>query len=183
MYLIIVILISSSCQKFTQLEEDSSAGINGSFEIWKNDLPVNWLMYTPSTVPDANFEIVMDNHQSKEGNYSLRFDVTSCSSIGGWRSPGFTSEFFSVNRFKGEQSYKISFWVKNEGAEFKISAGPVSTKEGNMQVLISSNQNIPDWKYYEYIVNIVSEQWLRMELNILSQGSFWIDDININTVL
>jgi len=161
---------------------DRSAGLNGGFEVSKNGLPVNWLMYTPNTVPSADFEIVLDKDSFKEGNQSLRFDVKKCSSTGGWFSPGFTNEFFEVGKFEGEASYKISFWIKNYGAKFNISAGSVSAKKGDMSTLIEGNQHIDEWKFFNYEVHIPEDRWLRMQLNILQPGTFWIDDIRIERI-
>ena len=168
-------LFLGGCNKMSETETDESAGINGGFEISKNNLPVNWIMYTPNTVPDADFNIVLDKEVFKEGKQSLRFDVDKCSSIGGRFSPGFTNEFFEL----GEGQYKLSFWIKNVGTEFKISAGSVSAKKGNMTTLIEEKEQIIDWKFLEYKIDIPTENWLRMELNILQPGSFWIDNIQI----
>jgi len=158
---------------------DKSAGMNGGFEVSKNGIPVNWVMYTPKTVADAKFEIVLDKDVFKEGKQSLRFDVDKCSSIGGWNSPGFTNEFFEMGKYKGEGKYKLSFWIKNDGTEFKISAGGVSGMKGKMNTLIQENDQIADWKYFEYQIDIPKDRWLRMELNILQPGTLWIDDIKI----
>jgi hypothetical protein len=175
-------IINSGCNHFSEGEIDKSAGLNGGFEISKNDLPVNWWIYTPKTVPDADFEIVLDKNVYKEGKQSLKFDVKKCTSVGGWRSPGFTTEFFEVGRFRGDSRYKLSFWVKNEGSTFIISAGGVSTKKGNMTTLILEKNQISDWKLLEYQINIPKDRWLRMELNILQPGTFWIDNIKIEKI-
>ena len=165
--------------QMSELEKDKSAGLNGGFEVSSNGLPVNWLMYTPNTVKDADFKIVLDNEVYKEGKHSLRFDVVECSSNGGRFSPGFTNEFFESGKFEGEGSYKLSFWVKNEGSTFKISAGDVSAMKGNMTTLIEEKEQISDWKLLEYHIDIPKDRWLRMQLNILQPGTFWIDDIQI----
>ena len=70
-----LVLILSGCIRMSEKETDTSTGLNGGFEVSKNGLPVNWLMYTPNTVPDADFEIELDNVVFKEGKQSLRFDV------------------------------------------------------------------------------------------------------------
>jgi hypothetical protein len=176
------ILIVAGCKQMSEHEADLSAGLNGGFEISKNNLPVNWWMYNPKTVPDADFEIVLDKNIYKEGKQSLKFEVKKCNSIGGWRSPGFTNEFFEVGRFKGEGRYKLSFWVKNEGSTFKISAGGVATKEGDETTLIEEKKQISDWKRLEYQIDVPKDRWLRMELNILQPGTFWIDDIKIEKI-
>jgi len=87
--LVLCALISQiSCKQMSEKITDKSAGMNGGFEVSKNGIPVNWVMYTPKTVADAKFEIVLDKDVFKEGKQSLRFDVDKCSSIGGWNSPG-----------------------------------------------------------------------------------------------
>ena len=169
------LLILGSCNQMSEQIKDETAGMNGGFEVVKNGIPVNWLMYTPNTVKDADFKIVLDNEVYKEGKQSLRFDVVMCSSIGGRFSPGFTNEFFE----SGEGSYKLSFWVKNEGSTFKIAAGAVSAKKGNMTTLIEEIEQISDWKHLEYQIDIPKDNWLRLELNVLQPGTFWVDDIQI----
>ncbi len=113
--LILGLLALTSCMKMSEKETDESAGLNGGFEVAKNGLPVNWLMYTPNTVPDGEFEIIIDKKVFKEGKQSLRFDVINCSSTGGLHSPGFTNEFSEIGKFEGEGTYKLGFWIKNEG--------------------------------------------------------------------
>jgi len=145
-------------------------------------LPVNWLLYTPNTVPDADFQIILDQETFKEGKQSLKFDVKSCSAIAGWKSPGFTNEFIEVSKYKGPGRYKLSFWVKNAGTEFVIKAGGVSAMEGNIITLIQENEQINDWKLFEYEIDVPENRWLRLELNILQPGTFWIDDIRIELI-
>ena len=163
----------------SESKSDPAAGVNGGFEITDNGLPVNWLMYTPSTVPKAQFEIVMDRDIYQEGKQALKFVVDDCESTGGWHSPGFTNEFFEVDRFRGEGEYILGFWIKNDGALFRVSAGGVSAKEGSMKTLIQSDQTMDEWKYYEFTVAIKEKDWLRMELNILSPGVLWIDGVEV----
>lgn len=168
-----------ACQQMSEKETDKSVGLNGGFEISKNNLPVNWLMYSPKTVPNADFEIVLDQNNFKEGKQSLRFDVKTCSSSGGWGSPGFTNEFFDVGKFEGDAIYKISFWIKNNGTKFRVNAGTVTPMEGDMKVLIERDEEIEDWKYFEYKINVPKGGHLRMELNVLKSGTLWIDDVQI----
>jgi len=177
-----LLLILTGCNHMSEKETDPSAGLNGGFEISKNGLPVNWLMYTPTTVPDADFVIKLDKDIFKEGKQSLRFDVKKCSSTGGWHSPGFTNEFFEIDKFEGEGIYKLSFWIKNSGAKYRVTAGGVAPYEGDMKILIESSENIEDWKYLEYEINVPQDRHLRMQLNILQPGTFWIDDIQIDKI-
>ena len=177
--IICTLFVIAGCQQFSEKETDQSAGLNGGFEIAKNDLPVNWLMYTPNTVPDAEFEIVLDKTVFKEGLQSLKFDVKSCSSKGGWGSPGFTNEFFDAGKFEGEGTYRLSFWLKNDGASFRVIAGNVAAKEGDMRTVVQSDEQLEEWKYYEFTIDVPEERHLRMELNVLSPGSLWVDDVQV----
>ena len=158
---------------------DQSAGLNGGFEIAENGLPVNWLIYTPKTVPDSRFEVALDRDVFKEGRQSLRFQVDKCSAAGGWKSPGFTNEFSEIGKFLGEADYRISFWIRNSGAAFAIAAGGVSAKTGSMRTLMRDNAPTLQWRRFGYRVHVPENQWLRMELNILSPGTLWIDNVEI----
>lgn len=177
--LMLGLLVLTGCVKMSEKESDESAGINGGFEVTKNGLPVNWLMYTPNTVPDGEFKVIIDKNIFKEGKQSIRFDVVNCSSTGGWHSPGFTNEFSDSGQFEGEVIYKLSFWIKNNGSKFRVEAGGVEPYKGEMKVLIESAEQIEDWKYLEYKINVPKERHLRMQLNILKPGTFWIDDVQI----
>ena len=180
--LILGLLVLTGCMQMSEKETDESAGINGGFEITKNGLPVNWLMYTPNTVPDGEFKIIIDKNVFKEGKQSLRFDVVNCSSKGGWHSPGFTNEFSDSGQFEEEGVYKLSFWIKNSGTKYQVNAGGVAPLEGDMKVLVESTEEIEEWKYLEYKINIPKDRHLKMELNILEPGTFWIDDIQIDKI-
>ncbi len=184
-YLLFLFCVMSQivgCEQLSESVSDESAGLNGGFEIAKNGLPVNWIMYTPRTVKDASFEVVLDTEIFKEGRQSLKFEVERCSSVGGWRSPGFTNEFSSIGKYRGEGRYRVSFWIRNSGAEFAVAAGGVSAKIGDMRVLVRDDAQMDEWRRFEYTVDVPEDQWLRIQLNILGPGAFWIDDIEITKV-
>ncbi len=171
--------VTSGCDNLSEIVEDDKAGLNGSFEVAQNGLPVNWHMYTPNTVPNADFQIILDKETYKEGKQSLQFIVKRSDLRGGWKTPGFTNEFTNVGKFKGENRYKLSFWIKNNGAEFSISAGGVSSKSGNMITLLKTNERFEDWKQFEYEINVSKDNWLRMQLSVFKPGVFWIDDVRV----
>ena len=154
--------------------------MNGGFEVSRNGLPVNWIMYTPNTVDNADFQIVMDQKVFREGRQSLRFDVNHCQGRGGRNAPGFTNEFSEVDRFRGAASYRVSFWVRNTGADNMFSAGAVNLKKGDMRVLGHDDAEIKDWMEFAYTIDIPNEYWLRMQLNVCSPGALWVDDVQIS---
>ena len=67
---------------------DESVDMNGGFEHTQSGLPVNWLVYSPSTIPTGNYELSFDKTDFKEGKQSLKFLIHECSATGGWYSPG-----------------------------------------------------------------------------------------------
>ena len=54
------VILVGGCMNMSQHAVDKTAGLNGSFEVSEKELPVNWLLYTPNTVPDADFQIILD---------------------------------------------------------------------------------------------------------------------------
>ncbi len=176
------ILISSflfsGCTRMSETIRDQSAGMNGGFEIVASGLPVNWLLYTPGTIPTGDYDLIIDTNDFKEGRQSLQFFVRNCSANGGWHSPGFSQQYDAIPGKK----YKISFWVKNSGCEFIARIGCVSAFEGEYETVIRTDVKIMEWEKYEYQYTMPEDKKfdnIRFELNILQPGTFWIDDIRI----
>jgi len=182
----------ASAQKLADLpdgamSETVTTGYNGSFEVTKSGLPVSWSFYTPRTVPKGDFDIVMDKTDFKEGEQSLKFVVRKCEPTGGRLSPGFFNEFHTnlsppgpFDTLPGE-TYKISFWAKNAGSEFVFKARGVSAKEGDKGAIISSKETFNEWRRFEctHTIPLKPKMHLRLELNVVQPGTFWIDDIQI----
>ena len=163
-----------SCTQMSKQIRDKTAGMNGSFEITKSGLPVNWLVYTPETVPTGDFDIIIDTTEYKDGKQSLKFLVRECSSVGGWHSPGFCNEYKAL---PGE-IFRISFWVRNHGSEFIIKVGGISVSKGEYDTIVKSQETINKWQLFEYYYTIPEKmKAIRFELNVLQPGTFWIDDI------
>lgn len=159
--------------------QDRAAGMNGSFEVTKSGLPVSWSFYTPQTVPAADFDILMDTADFKDGKQSLQFVVRKCEATGGRLSPGFFNEFPDT---KPGETYKISFWAKNAGSEFVFTARGVSAMGREPGVVIKSKETFNEWRRFECTHTIPSQMWLRLELNVVQPGTFWIDDIQMAKV-
>lgn len=158
------------------LIEDKSKGFNGSFEHSQSQLPVNWQIYNSETVPSGDFDIILDNSTFKDGRQSLKFIVRECSNTGGWHSPGIAKEISG----KPGDVYSVSFWTKNQGSEFIAQVAGVSAFKGYHQTIVKSAEENSDWKYYEYSYVIPENmKAIRFEMNVLQEGTLWIDDVKI----
>jgi hypothetical protein len=77
-------------------------------------------------------------------------------------------------------NYKVSFWAQNEGSKFRFLLEGVQPKKGKNYVEIFSSETLMDWQKFEYEI-IMTENYpkLRLELNIIQPGTFWIDDLTV----
>jgi len=164
------------CMQWSEIVRDKNAGMNGGFEVAASGLPVNWSVYSPKTVPDADFDIVMDTTDPKEGKQCLKFVVRKCESTGGRLSPGIHNEFHDT---KPGETYRISFWAKNSGSAFAFTAKGVKAMGGESGNVIQSSETFDSWRRFECTNTIPPKMWLRLELNVTRPGTLWIDDIQI----
>ncbi len=44
-------------------------------------------------------------------------------------------------------------------------------------MLVRDDSDLDEWTRFEYTIDVPAEQWLRLQLNILKPGTFWIDDV------
>jgi hypothetical protein len=178
-----IMILNSFCMgfnsKMSECYYDEKAGMNGSFEIVENGFPVNWIVYSPKTIPTGDYDLIIDTTTFNDGNQSLKFFVRQCSSEGGWHSPGICIEY-DVNP---DETYMLSLWVKNDSCEFIVKIGSINNSIGEYKTIIKSNEIISDWKLIEYKFSIPSKMnSIRFEMNILQPGTFWIDDIKIDKI-
>lgn len=178
---LIPLLLYSGCNFFegaSELVTDTSAGFNGSFEVTREGVPVNWYIYRP-TIDSSQARIVFDTILPYDGKQSLKFIIDSCSSVGGWHSPG----IFNEMDVDTGSVYRVSCWIKNQGCRYMLRmdgfvfGNPKAPKETKW---ISFDADIDEWKQFEYTFTFIEgRNRFRFELNILSPGILWIDDIRI----
>jgi hypothetical protein len=163
----------------SELVTDQSAGLNGGFEVVRSGVPVNWLVYSPRTIPTGEYQLVADTSEFKGGKQSLRFDVRSCASTGGWLSPGLSKE---VGAAAGT-TYRVGFWARNDGAEFVAKVGGITATEGKYETIVKSRDAMPTWRYFEHDYTMPAGfTSLRFEVNVVQPGTFWIDEVTIAAV-
>lgn len=174
---LISLIILQGCNPMSISVKGADCKMNGGFEIVKDGLPVNWHYYSTQAAASGDFEILCDKTIFKEGSKSLKFNVIKCDPIGGWHSPGFFEEFKVIS---GE-TYKVSFWVINQGCSFQVNLQTgMKGIPGISETVIRTKETYPEWKYFEYTVQIPkTNDNIRFETNIFSPGTIWIDDIRI----
>lgn len=159
----------------SETRQDLTAGFNGGFEVFQDGLPVNWQVYTPATVPDADFSIHPDTADKKEGRQSIRFDVGRCQSTGGRLSPGLATE---IPVLTGEK-ITVSFWMKQTGL-VSIRSGAVSAHEGRVTEKIRRKGSRNQWARYT-VTDSIPEPFTtyRFELSVLEPGTVFFDDFRM----
>ena len=172
-----IFLCSSFLKRMSEISADTGKGLNGSFEHVARGLPVNWFMYTPKTVPNSDFTISFDPKGAKDGRQSLLFTVKKCSATGGWHSPGMCYETAA----KPGDEFKVSLWVKNKDSKFRVKVAGVSPfRSGDAQTTTLA-ENIWEWRRLDFDCKIPADMnRLRLEVNVLSPGWFWIDNVSIS---
>jgi len=173
--LIILFLFLSGCFLNTSIsEKDPSVGLNGSFEKTKHHLPLNWNIHAAEDY-QKNYKLSFDTFFVKEGKQSLKFEILKVNpSEQLSKKPGF-SGYLEV---KADEKYKVSFWVKNSGCNFKVTVFGLGSR--NIKPVISTNESYADWKYFEHIFAVPKQfSMVKFEVNIFSPGTFWIDDVRI----
>lgn len=172
----LAIVLLSACGETSDYREDVAAGLNGSFEVVQEGLPVNWYFYTPDTVPDGDFEIVLDSSGPRNGKQSLKFAVRDCSGEGGRYSPGFFQEFDAA---PGE-TYTVSFWARNEGTTFSSGLQGVGQETSESEgLVVERSESFSNWRYFEYRYEMPDQERLRFEISVLAPGDLWVDDVRI----
>lgn len=175
--LILLAAVLNGCHPMSESVTDQGAGLNGGFEHTKNELPVNWQLYTGKITGSGDFDLELDRTVFKEGKQSLKYTVRECSGQGGRFSPGMSQE---VPARPGEH-YRISFWVKNQGTVFNAKISAVNAFKAAEGPSLHEADNMEAWEQFSYDYKIPPEmQALRFEISILKPGTFWIDGISID---
>ncbi|MBL7902012.1 MAG: hypothetical protein JNK73_08460 [Bacteroidia bacterium] len=174
-----LLLLVSCMKEMSESISDESAGLNGGFEKTKNNLPLNWLVYTQKTTGYGDFSILIDSIKAAEGKRCLHFAVKDCSNTGGRFSPGISTEI----KAQAGNTFKITCKIKNTGSAFCIRLSGVNAFEASAGPELRSSESIPEWREIELKYTLAKEmEKLRLEVNVLSAGDFWIDDLKVEKV-
>lgn len=162
-------------RKMSERYEDKAAGSNRGFEVEKNGMPANWQLYTAKTTGTGKFTIATDNTTYHTGIRSLKFEVASCSAKGGRFSPGIAQEYDAT-----PGKYQLSYWVKNNGADYKAQIGGITATRGEPGPADMQKANTSDWTQHTLTYTLpAGMKRVRFEFNVLSAGTLWIDDVEL----
>ena len=84
--IILIGTVLNGCTRMSIRQKSESAGFNGSFEIVKSGLPVNWYFHHPP-IKNGDVEVSLDTMDAVEGNQSLKIIVHRVGPGRGWRTP------------------------------------------------------------------------------------------------
>ena len=179
--IILIAAVLNGCTRMSIRQKSESAGFNGSFEIVKSGLPVNWYIYYPP-IKNGNAEVSLDTKDAVEGNQSLKVTVHRADSRGGWTTAG----LFQVRPAKAKRSYKVSFWMKNQGCKVSVlirSTKPKKSPPAKRRAIGGQETGTNTWRQFEYVYTVpATYDNIRFELNIVQPGTLWIDDVRIEEI-
>ena len=116
---ILLAAVLNGCIIPSVYEIDRSAGPNDSFEIVESGLPVNWF-FSRRSIRNGSAEISIDTTDAVEGKQSLKVIAHRIEPPGGGLEQ--TWLFTSRSAAPGV-SYKVSFWLKNQGCIIGLEIG------------------------------------------------------------
>jgi hypothetical protein len=176
---LLTLLLAPGCRPLSESARDPAVGFNGGFEHVEAGRPVNWSVYSPRTVPEGDFEIVPDETEVQEGQRSLAFHVRSCSSGGGWASPGVFQEFEA----EAGHEYEVDFWIRSHGCTWQVTYGAVAASNARFETISSQEVQGEDWQHVVRRFRMPDAyQRQRFELSVRTPGDLWIDAVRVRPV-
>jgi len=174
--------------------QDKNVGYNGSFEIVRSGLPVNWIVSRyPVRDGDATFSI--DTADAVSGENTLQITVHRFENSSRWKP-----FLFQVRDADKGKPYAISFWLKCQDCKVLVEIGyegiyhmfgdqpeaekldyaahpRISVQLGEAE--IGDNE----WRQFHYRYTVPeTDGTIRFELKLLQTGTLWIDDVQIERV-
>ncbi len=192
--IILIAAILNGCNRYIVRETNESAGFNGGFEIVNAGLPVNW--YLPEGIKQGEVEISLDPEDAVEGKQSLKLLVHRADPAGIWPSARLFQVFQPA---KANHSYKVSFWLKNQGCDVRLIIrnegkdpvfGPSEAVKKDLaghppieKTLGEEETGTNTWRQFEFIYAVPeTDGSIRFEMNIMQPGTLWLDDVRIEEV-
>jgi hypothetical protein len=172
---------------------DESVGDNGSFEIVRSGLPVNWVIGRYA-IRDKDAEYSFDTVEVVDGKQSLKFVVHRVDDRG-WQVPWL---FRSRAAIPGA-TYAVSFWLKstacviqmeirNEGDDPLLGLSEAQKRDYAAhppirRVIGGAETDTEKWRQFRYVYKVPeTDGSLRFDLRIMRPCTMWIDDVRFEQV-
>lgn len=189
----VVLLLTSGCIVPGIGEIDSSVDENGSFEVVRAGMPVNWIL-DRYAIRNGEAEFLLDTTDAVHGQQSLKVVVHEVHDDR-WLAPW----FFRTGPAESGATYAVSFWLKstacvvemvirNEGKDPLFGFGSLSEAEREdyaahppvRRILGGGETDTVKWRQFRYVYKIPeTDGSLRFELRIVRPCTLWIDDVRI----
>ena len=162
-------------RQLSESTRDRAVGLNGGFEVVRDGLPLNWLVYTPRTVRDANFRVTVDT-DAHHGERAVKFEVTRCASTGGRLSPGLAQEMAATPG----ATYEVTIWMKNLGADVLVRVDGVTASRRDPGPVRRTSTRHDEWVAHTLTYRVPAKMSrLRVEMNVVGPGTVWFDDVTV----
>jgi len=191
---IIAILAVSGCVVPGIGVQDKALGYNGSFEIERYGLPVNWSS-SRYPIKNGDAEFAIDTTDAISGDQSLKIVVRKFSNNSRWKP-----FLFQVRDAEKGKTYAVTFWLKcqgcrvqleigNEGAYYMFGGQPEAEKQDYAahprirKLLDEAEIGNNEWRQFQYRYTVPeTDGSIRFELKFMRTGILWIDDMRIERV-
>lgn len=184
------LVLMASCVIPGMGEMDPSVDENGSFEVVRDGLPVNWII-DRHAIRDGEVELSLDTTDAVDGKQSLKLVVHAVDDRS-WLAPW----FFRTGAAEPGVTYAVSFWLKSTACVFEM----VIRNEGKdrlfgltgaekqdyaahppiRRVIGGGETGTDEWRQFRYVYKVPeTDGSLRFELRIVRPCTLWIDDVQI----
>jgi hypothetical protein len=170
-------VVAAACRSDELLKRNSTAGLNGSFEITEAGYPVNWAFF-PNPEADSTLQVVLDSDQVVEGHHSLRLVIRPSQKL-----PALRSRQVPVQPGK---HYRFSLSFKNEGCNLKVNrivqdASGMTVRRHDL--VIDTSVSSTDWETFEETLSVAqNEAQVLLVVMIDGSGTVWLDDVKLKGV-
>ncbi len=202
---VIVLAVISGCVFPGMGDRDKSLGYNGSYEIAKSRLPVNWT-FSRYPIKRGDAEVSLDTMDAIDGDQSLKFVVHRIAE-GRFGVPF----LFQVRTAEPSAKYAVSFWLKNQGCTVQVEIGyegkdplfglsdyekqDYASHPPIRKVLGDDETGNDQWRQFRYSYTVPeTDGRLRFQLAIrrpfalhtmrpsMGPCTLWIDDVRVEQV-
>jgi len=173
---VLLLAMLTSCASDTAAVLGEDAGLNGSFEIVEDGLPVNWAFF-PDPSNTESFDVSIDSERSLEGRHSIRMAVASDDSD---RPPGFRSRRVPV---ASGRTYTVSLSAWSDGPELavrRIVMDATKTSNRRSDLIVEARPSSVDWERYSESLTVAEgEAYVVLIAVVRGEGTIWIDDVRV----